>query len=615
VSQVLGAGAGALTGPLPTGPSLPGQVEVALRSRTRWRAIDAVLSGLTVAVLSMLVARELPAAGFGAFALTLVASGLALGLARATIYDVFLVQFSDLPARIRRETAPAAAGAALTLGLVLGFCCCLAALWLPGKWVGASIFAVGLLLPGLLLQDAVRSFLITAGLPVQAGIYWLTATAVQLGIARAVAAIDSVIAVVLAMALATWATAGLGCLLIRLVPAPGQAALWFTLNRHLGVPAGATFLLGAGSLELAHCLVGAAIGARAVGALWMAQMFLVPAAVGIGLITALMYPGLADRAARGQSLLHPTLRITATTGLLAGIWTILLLLLPRTLGSGLAGATWPGAHRVLVPAVVGLLAVGLAVGPVIALRAVGRADLVRQITLGQALLMLGAGVLGADLHGLRGAAWALALAYLAATITVWGFFLKNVVRRDEKPSPEAAPIADAVIIDAVIAADPADTTGSATSASGSDAKVGDVPVDDGSADEVTVRGAPADSPVDDASGTGVPADRVAADQVSAGSAHTDGASADSAPANGVPVNSTTCPADDLPAADDVPVIDNVSAADDVPAADEAPADGVPAAGDVPAADDVPAVDMSAADDVSVIEAVPVGGRTTVDLPR
>ncbi|MCE0539126.1 hypothetical protein LWF15_26855 [Kineosporia rhizophila] len=398
-----------------------------MRSRAWWKVADQILSGLTLVGLSFVVAHSAEVGNFGVFGVALLASGFVLGLSRAMVSDVFLIQFSDVPARVRRHAAKEATGGAVLLGLVTGLLCCLAAVLLPGRDLGMAVFAIGLALPGLLVQDALRFVYIAAGRPGPALMLGLTGAAAQFTVVGLLAAADhdSMVPITFGWGVVALVTAALGCLMTGLLPSVGRARLWFALNRHLSVRAAVEHVLGLGALYLAYCLIGAVVGLSAVGSLWAAQMFLLPAYVAITATASLLSARFELRALQERSLLRPALLTGTGLAVVAVLWAVAISVVPDAVGMHLTGETWEGARTVLQPAVVGVVMLALATGPGLALRAWRCGDLLRQVALLQALLLLGLGLLGAQLHGVRGAAVGLVAAHVIGAGTLWALFLRE----------------------------------------------------------------------------------------------------------------------------------------------------------------------------------------------
>lgn len=389
---------------------------------------DQVLSSLTVAGLSFAVARTVEAHVFGVLGLVLLVAGFALGITRALVSDVYLIQFGDVMPRVRRQAARDATGAAVALGLASGALCCLMSAVLPGHQTRMAVFAVGLALPGLLVQDCFRFVFIAAGRAAPALVLALTGSAVQLTVVALIirSGQHSTVGVTAGWGTAALLTAALGCALARLTPSLRQVPVWFALNRHLTVRLSVEYLLGLGSLYLAYCLIGAVVGISAIGALWAAQMFLVPAYLVISGTVALLREPFARRAEQGRPLVRPAVVTGLLLATVTALWGLALVALPDRLGFHLTGESWEGASTVLEPAVIGVVLVGLAVGPALALRAQGRGDRVRRASLVRAVLLLALGMIGADLGGVSGAAVGLVVAHAVGAVTLWGILLRRV---------------------------------------------------------------------------------------------------------------------------------------------------------------------------------------------
>jgi len=129
--------------------------------RLTWGVSDQGMSTLTNFLLSIFVARTLvrrPHAWqtqFGAFSLAYLTFGFALNASRGPSIEPLLFRFSgtDLPTW-RRATA-GSTGTALLVGLAAG-ACALAAVPQVGGTTGLAFIALGLTLPGLLLQGSWR---------------------------------------------------------------------------------------------------------------------------------------------------------------------------------------------------------------------------------------------------------------------------------------------------------------------------------------------------------------------------------------------------------------------------------------------------------------------------
>ena len=123
--------------------------------RLTWGVADQGMSSLTNFVLAIYVVRTLGAAQFGAFSLAYVTYGLAINASRGLSIEPLLIRFSGTVLPTWRRATARSTGTALLVGLVTGTCA-LAAGRLVGGTTGLAFVALGLALPGLLLQDSWR---------------------------------------------------------------------------------------------------------------------------------------------------------------------------------------------------------------------------------------------------------------------------------------------------------------------------------------------------------------------------------------------------------------------------------------------------------------------------
>ena len=130
--------------------------------RLGWGLADQAVSSVTNFVLGLVVARSLGATSFGAFTLAWVTYGVVLNVSRGLATDPLTVRYSG-PADARwRAAIVRAASTALAVGLVVGTACVLGGLAV-GHTVGPSFVALGITLPGLMLQDSWRYAFFSSG--------------------------------------------------------------------------------------------------------------------------------------------------------------------------------------------------------------------------------------------------------------------------------------------------------------------------------------------------------------------------------------------------------------------------------------------------------------------
>ncbi|MFI7586448.1 hypothetical protein ACIB24_05180 [Spongisporangium articulatum] len=403
--------------------------------RALWTFADQALSSLTNAVLSVVVALLVSSSDFGAFSLALLTFSFVVGLTRAVVAEPFMVRFSAVDPRTRSGGAGRATGAALSVGLVAGAICLAVAALLDGS-ARTAYLALALSLPGLCVQDVWRHTFFAAGRPAAAALndaVWTVLQFAALGWLIVVGT-ESVFAITLAWGASATAAAVLGVTQSGVRPRLGATWHWLRETRDLNVHLGLGFVLNQGAIQVATYAVAAIVGLAGSGALRGAQVLLGPLNLVFAGFGAFVLPLLARRVAAGQPLLKIAVPCSVVLGLGTSLWVGILVLLPDSLGEKVLGDSWAGASEVMLPSGLVLVALALCLGASNSLVALSRADLMLRITLVQAPLMLGLGLLGAFGWGAAGAAYGFAAAQATGLVIAWLFFL----RADGRTAPAAA---------------------------------------------------------------------------------------------------------------------------------------------------------------------------------
>src|SRR5215207_4429206 len=205
--------------------------------RTGWGLANQAFSSLTNFALGVLIARSVTPHEFGAFTMAFATYTLLLGLARALTSEPFVVRFSHVPLDAWRPAAAAAAGTATSLGVVGGAGCVLVGLATTGPTSQAFI-ALGLTLPGLLLQDTWRFAFFARGSGGQAFLNDLLWALIMFPVVVAFLATGHASMLWLTLA---WGGAGavaglVGVLQARVLPRPALSARWLRAQRELAAP-------------------------------------------------------------------------------------------------------------------------------------------------------------------------------------------------------------------------------------------------------------------------------------------------------------------------------------------------------------------------------------------
>lgn len=398
-------------------------VTLAVR-RLGWGVADQAVSSLTNFAVSIYIVRALGAAPFGAFSLAYVTYGFALNASRGLSTDPLMVRFSGVSWRKWRTAVRKCTGNALSVGLVTGVLALAASLFMSGVARDAFV-ALGLTLPFLMLQDSWRFSFFVAG---RGGHAFLNDSIWGITLLPALILLEySGHGNVFMFTFAWGATAGLGALAgifqAQLLPRPGLAWKWFLAHRDLGV----RYLLEGTSsslvLQIRSYSIGAILSLTAVGYIQAAVTLMGPMTIlnlGMGLVTI---PEGARILRRSPKKL-PLFCALVSAGLaLAGLaWgAVLLVAVPRGLGSWLLHTSWQPVYPLVLPQIIYLVGGAISSGPGTGLHALGAA----RLSLSLALLGSAASVTGAligTFWGAPGTLYGMAIAAWITAVASWVLF-------------------------------------------------------------------------------------------------------------------------------------------------------------------------------------------------
>jgi len=405
------------------------------KSRIIWTFADQALSSLTNFALSIVVARSVSAGDYGAFSLMLVTFSFVIGLSRSAIGDPFVIRFTGSERSTQVHATRQATGAAIGLGLVTAVIL-IAVSFVLDPSSGRPLLALGLAMPGLMLQETWRHIFFSQGRPRAATINDGIWTVVQFALLAALLQADepSVFWITLAWGFAALVAAVAGIAQTGVLPSPGQAVAWYHRTRDINVRMALDFAFNQGASTLATYAVAWIVGAVAVGAIRAAQTLLGPLNLLAAGVSAFALPTFSRSAMAGRSLLRESM---ATSGLVGGIcsaWVVVLLLLPDSIGVQILGDSWATARQVMLPMGIVGATVGFVMGASLGLKALRRADQMLRVTFIQAPLMLGLGAVMGAIWGGPGAAWGFAIAQITGSTVCWIIFL----RADRMPRAWAA---------------------------------------------------------------------------------------------------------------------------------------------------------------------------------
>jgi hypothetical protein len=393
-----------------------------LARRRGWELADVGLWHLLMLAVGLRVALSVGVRELGAFGIAVAVYLLALASSRALATDPLVAWDDGGDSAARRGAVAAAAGTAVLVGAVAGAGSILAGLPLSGS-TGAALLGLGLTLPGLLLQDSWRSAFLAAGRGAQAlanDLLWALALLAALAVAT-VTGHASVGWVVLAWGGSATLAAVAGALQARLVPRVAWAGGWLQAHRERagGFLSERLSLGGGAQLRLLGLAVVA--GLAATGALWAAELLLVPPTAAVVAMVTVLGPAAGELGRwsprrLGQFWLQLGGLAAAAAFLL---WGVALLALPDTLGVRLLGSAWAPASRLLVPVTLAMAGLGLAAGALAGQRALGATAAARRGRLAGAVVYLALALGGAAVAGPAGAAWGSAAGTLAGAGIGW----------------------------------------------------------------------------------------------------------------------------------------------------------------------------------------------------
>ncbi|MDX2562148.1 hypothetical protein PV371_21120 [Streptomyces sp. TX20-6-3] len=407
-----------------------------MAGRLSWGLADQAASSATNFVVGIYVARSLGLAAFGVFTLAWVTFGVVLGVSRGLATDPLMVRFSGVPEASWRGAVARSSGTALGVGAAIGALCLVLGLGLGGS-VGSAFACLGVVLPGLLLQDAWRFSFFAAGAGRKAFVNDLV-MGVALVPAMVVAArVGSVAAFVLAWGASAAVAAGYGYLQSGIAPRPAGARAWTREQRDLGYRYLVENVGVSGAGQLRAYGLGAIVGVSAVGVVRGAELLLGP------FLAVLMGLSLVTVAEAARVLRQAPHRLRAFCLLLGGgqaaaalLWGAALLLVPDRLGELVLGGVWHAASELIVPATLGVAAASLGTGAAAGLRALAAARRSLRCQLIASTLYVGGGLGGAVVAGTVGSAWGVAAATLGSS-AVWWLELRSALREHhQNPLPE-----------------------------------------------------------------------------------------------------------------------------------------------------------------------------------
>ena len=384
--------------------------------------------------MSIYVARELGAVVFGAFTLAYVTYAFALNASRGLATDPLTVRFSGTAIPIWRRAVASSSGTALNVGFIVGAFVLLAAAILHGT-ARFAFAAVGVTLPGLLLQDSWRYAFFALGRGRGAFLndtIWAVTMVPALVILHKTGHAN-VFTVVLAWGLAANVAAAVGPLQTRTIPRVFAGWPWVSRHRDLGPRyLVENTVIGAAS-QLRSYGIGLMLGLAALGNIAAAGVLMGPfqaVVMGVSLVTVPEAARILRRSPRHLGLF--CVLVGAILAVAALAWgATLIVALPRGLGQWLLGPIWRPTYPLVLPTAAAIAAGGLVVGASAGLRALGASRRSVRAQVITSVLYLVAGLAGAYYRGTIGTAQGTAVALWVGALMYW-WQLRAAMRESDK---------------------------------------------------------------------------------------------------------------------------------------------------------------------------------------
>lgn len=410
-----------------------------LRGRAVWVFLDQALSSLANAALSVLVAKATGAEGYGAFAVAFTVYTFLLGISRALANQPFAMRCSGLTGPRATSESRGAAGAAVVFAVPCALVAAPVAV-LAGGVAGPSVAAVAVLLPGLFLQDVLRSVLISTARPRAAAgndALWALLQFTALGAAVAAGAREPH-ALVAIWALSGWVAAGAAVRRARAAPSPGAGLGFLRRHRDISGYLTAEWVTVQGSVQVALLLVGVLGEISDVGSLRAALTLLGPPTLLVVVTFGFLIPELARRPwLSRQRLRLVALAASGAITVCTLAWGLGLLVLPEWIGQALLGEVWPGARSTLLAITLCMVGAALSAGPLTVIRSCGEARPSFVVNVLTGVLFLVLTPAGFLLGGAPGAAAGFAVANLVPAPLFWAQ-MEVVLARRRSEAAEAS---------------------------------------------------------------------------------------------------------------------------------------------------------------------------------
>lgn len=376
------------------------------------------LYSLSNVALVVAVARTASSAEFGAFSIAWALATLVIQVLRAGVGETLAVTDPD--------RGRDAMGASLLASAVLAAGMVVASTFMSGHLSGWTL-AMAAAVPLLAVQDATRFIAFATHRPdvaVTSDAVWLAMQAV--GWTVAIIAGLGTVGVLFAVWAAGAATATLVARRRIGLPSLSGGIAWGRRHGRMASALAVDTVLGLAPSQSTLYAVGFAVGLPAAGAMRGIQSLYGPFRTLLQGVASVALPEAVHRNDDGRrEMVSYVATLSAGLGTVAAAGVVVLAMLPDPVGRSLLDDTWPLASSIALPMGLPVLAAAAILGTRVIFRAFHATRtllILRAFTATAATL---AGVAGAVLGGLQGAAWALGVTQLTIVGMAWMVVLRT----------------------------------------------------------------------------------------------------------------------------------------------------------------------------------------------
>ncbi len=406
-----------------------------------WTVIDQILSSVTNVIMSILVARNVSAEGFGFFSVAFLLFSLTIGVTRCLVEMPLSIRNAADAGEQRRRTAADALGTSVSLALPVSLVL-LGVSTVVGRDLGLTLAALAIAMPALVTQDTARYAFFAWGRPDLATLSDFMWAVVQflLSWVLIVTGHASAASLVLAWGLGALAALIVACFQLAAWPRLAAVVPWVRKHKDITGYILGQFAVTQGAAQGGVLLFGGIMGVANIGAVRAAQTLTGPLTIVSNAATTYGIPQVARHGRmprRAMSLAGIASLAMFAVGV---VYTTVLLLLPDNVGTAMFGDSWAGASSVLLAVAAGAVISGLKLGPYVFIAARGLVKRSFPLVVLQSVLLTAFMAFGAYTNGIVGLAWGMAAAQ-AVMAPAWFLQLRAALRAGQAAAPQPAPAA------------------------------------------------------------------------------------------------------------------------------------------------------------------------------